>query len=343
MLGSSPLARGTYILNAALDLALRLIPTHAGNTLKSTLCMALTRAHPRSRGEHTPTKALRRRTWGSSPLTRGTSSVRYGRRETFRLISARAGNTVQAPEAPTGRTNHPRSHGEHLVPQSILKIWLGSSPLMRGTYQSDTAGPVVARLIPARAGNTCHVRAPRAHAWAHPRSRGEHSRSEISRSRVRGSSPLARGTSGVPYSPPGVCRLIPARAGNMPGQFFRVGRLAAHPRSRGDHVSMNSPCGVSVGSSPLARGPRGILRPLCALAGLIPARAGTTVVCGSVAGVPGAHPRSRGEHSVLVRARAWSLGSSPLARGTHTNRDSSLYRVGLIPARAGNTVHQLGR
>ena len=141
----------------------------------------------------------------------------------------------------------------------------------------------------------------------------------------------------MPYSPPGVCRLIPARAGNMPGQFFRVGRLAAHPRSRGDHVSMNSPCGVSVGSSPLARGPRGILRPLCALAGLIPARAGTTVVCGSVAGVPGAHPRSRGEHSVLVRARAWSLGSSPLARGTHTNRDSSLYRVGLIPARAGTT------
>ena len=280
---------------------------------------------------------------GSSPLARRPQQLTLSHGNALGIIPARAGNTVQAPEAPTGRTNHPRSHGEHLVPQSILKIWLGSSPLMRGTYQSDTAGPVVARLIPARAGNTCHVRAPRAHAWAHPRSRGEHSRSEISRSRVRGSSPLARGTSGVPYSPPGVCRLIPARAGNMPGQFFRVGRLAAHPRSRGDHVSMNSPCGVSVGSSPLARGPRGILRPLCALAGLIPARAGTTVVCGSVAGVPGAHPRSRGEHSVLVRARAWSLGSSPLARGTHTNRDSSLYRVGLIPARAGNTVHQLGR
>ena len=219
----------------------------------------------------------------------------------------------------------------------------GSSPLARGTRVDGYWGCRHRRLIPARAETTAAHAESRQCPGDHPRSRGEHSRSEISRSRVRGSSPLARGTSGVPYSPPGVCRLIPARAGNMPGQFFRVGRLAAHPRSRGDHVSMNSPCGVSVGSSPLARGPRGILRPLCALAGLIPARAGTTVVCGSVAGVPGAHPRSRGEHSVLVRARAWSLGSSPLARGTHTNRDSSLYRVGLIPARAGNTVHQLGR
>ena len=259
---------------------------------------------------------------GSSPLARRPQQLTLSHGNALGIIPARAGNTVQAPEAPTGRTNHPRSHGEHLVPQSILKIWLGSSPLMRGTYQSDTAGPVVARLIPARAGNTCHVRAPRAHAWAHPRSRGEHSRSEISRSRVRGSSPLARGTSGVPYSPPGVCRLIPARAGNMPGQFFRVGRLAAHPRSRGDHVSMNSPCGVSVGSSPLARGPhaavvgqlqQGGSSPLArgplalgeAVArrhGLIPARAGTTFLVRRRSISGGAHPRSRGDHQrgVLV-------------------------------------------
>ena len=256
---------------------------------------------------------------GSSPLARRPQQLTLSHGNALGIIPARAGNTVQAPEAPTGRTNHPRSHGEHLVPQSILKIWLGSSPLMRGTYQSDTAGPVVARLIPARAGNTCHVRAPRAHAWAHPRSRGEHSRSEISRSRVRGSSPLARGTSGVPYSPPGVCRLIPARAGNMPGQFFRVGRLAAHPRSRGDHVSMNSPCGVSVGSSPLARGPRGILRPLCALAGLIPARAGNTYEPGFPFVPCWAHPRSRGEHSSSTGKITLTLGSSPLARGTPGN------------------------
>ena len=192
MLGSSPLARGTYILNAALDLALRLIPTHAGNTLKSTLCMALTRAHPRSRGEHTPTKALRRRTWGSSPLTRGTSSVRYGRRETFRLISARAGNTVQAPEAPTGRTNHPRSHGEHLPRPRAARSRMGSSP--RGTLGTATPTDPTSGLIPARAGNTNSTVPLTRNPAAHPRSRGEHKNRGFATKPPTGSSPLARGT-----------------------------------------------------------------------------------------------------------------------------------------------------
>ena len=192
MLGSSPLARGTYILNAALDLALRLIPTHAGNTLKSTLCMALTRAHPRSRGEHTPTKALRRRTWGSSPLTRGTSSVRYGRRETFRLISARAGNTVQAPEAPTGRTNHPRSHGEHLPRPRAARSRMGSSA--RGTLGTATPTDPTSGLIPARAGNTNSTVPLTRNPAAHPRSRGEHKNRGFATKPPTGSSPLARGT-----------------------------------------------------------------------------------------------------------------------------------------------------
>ena len=36
-------------------------------------------------------------------------------------------------------------------------------------------------------------------------------------------------------------------------------------------------------------------------------------------------------------------GSSPLARGTHHQRCSYCPPLGLIPARAGNTVHQLFR
>ena len=216
MLGSSPLARGTYILNAALDLALRLIPTHAGNTLKSTLCMALTRAHPRSRGEHTPTKALRRRTWGSSPLTRGTSSVRYGRRETFRLISARAGNTVQAPEAPTGRTNHPRSHGEHLPRPRAARSRMGSSPLARGTLGVSSGARLVIGLIPARAGNTYEPGFQFVPCWAHPRSRGDHPPRLPRPSLILGSSPLARGPPAEIAQTLLNFGLIPARAGTTP-------------------------------------------------------------------------------------------------------------------------------
>ena len=256
---------------------------------------------------------------GSSPLARRPQQLTLSHGNALGIIPARAGNTVQAPEAPTGRTNHPRSHGEHLVPQSILKIWLGSSPLMRGTYQSDTAGPVVARLIPARAGNTCHVRAPRAHAWAHPRSRGEHSRSEISRSRVRGSSPLARGPRQHELTLWRIRGLIPARAGTTWDSPPAVCPCRAHPRSRGDHRRMRFGSGGTGGSSPLARGTLGVSSGARLVIGLIPARAGNTYEPGFQFVPCWAHPRSRGEHSSSTGKITLTLGSSPLARGTPGN------------------------
>ena len=74
---------------------------------------------------------------------------------------------------------------------------------------------VLTRLIPARAGNMYrHV------PWwkwssAHPRSRGEHVHTSSSQVLPIGSSPLARGTSGVLQDIFRWRRLIPARAGNI--------------------------------------------------------------------------------------------------------------------------------
>ena len=51
-----------------------------------------------------------------------------------------------------------------------------------------------------------------------------------------------------------------------------------------------------------------------------------------------AHPRSRGEHTALLNGGTPHLGSSPLARGTRVNDISQLAKLGLIPARAGNTA-----
>ena len=54
-------------------------------------------------------------------------------------------------------------------------------------------------------------------------------------------------------------------------------------------------------------------------------------------GSTGAHPRSRGEHSISLIFSSIALGSSPLARGTRVNVHIPGLRNGLIPARAGNT------
>ena len=57
----------------------------------------------------------------------------------------------------------------------------------------------------------------------------------------------------------------------------------------------------------------------------------------------GAHPRSRGEHPILVLISSRRAGSSPLARGTLSIDDVLDGAPRLIPARAGNTVSDYPR
>ena len=112
--------------------------------------------------------------------------------------------------------------------------------------------------------------------------------------------------------------------------------LGAHPRSRGDHVNSVTYCWTRAGSSPLARGPP---PPSCrgGYSGLIPARAGTTIIPVFLYQCSRAHPRSRGDHRrgglLIDRFR----GSSPLARGPRALAPTPTDAKGLIPARAGTT------
>ena len=92
------------------------------------------------------------------------------------------------------------------------------------------------------------------------------------------------------------------------------------------------------GSSPLARGPQQALFCQHAEAGLIPARAGTTLPGPVNTPVLRAHPRSRGDHRGLRDCTITVLGSSPLARGPLLKRAGTFAAFGLIPARAGTTV-----
>ena len=51
-----------------------------------------------------------------------------------------------------------------------------------------------------------------------------------------------------------------------------------------------------------------------------------------------AHPRSRGEHTCFLGARAYGLGSSPLTRGAPTDLIDRATADRLIPAHAGSTL-----
>ena len=91
----------------------------------------------------------------------------------------------------------------------------------------------------------------------------------------------------------------------------------------------------AVGSSPLTRGTLGRQQKPSATRGLIPAHAGNTIRGGAfIEGCP-AHPRSHGEHPILVRGLVRLRGSSPLTRGPFGGGCGGSHPRGLIPAHAG--------
>ena len=172
---------------------------------------------------------------------------------------------------------------------------------------------------------------------AHPRSRGEHPDRYLLAGEHDGSSPLTRGArlpTLVKYDRRG---LIPAHAGSTAFSRGRLSRLWAHPRSRGEHAAVIIVAILVMGSSPLTRGAlvRGVVP--CLPSGLIPAHAGSTSTTATLSAMRSAHPRSRGEHTCVVRARRVAWGSSPLTRGALCSLNTCHLLMGLIPAHAGST------
>ena len=195
-----------------------------------------------------------------------------------RIIPARAGFTsTRARSACTG-SDHPRSRGVYRTAIGRSNRASGSSPLARGLRNHGITISFDPRIIPARAGFTPDDNGTNSWFRDHPRSRGVYQRVEHYSLVGEGSSPLARGLHGVEIIIPQSGRIIPARAG------FTLMRRTPwcvhrdHPRSRGVYQCERSLMANVLGSSPLARGLRATAGGRFLRCGIIPARAGFTVV-----------------------------------------------------------------
>ncbi len=174
-------------------------------------------------------------------------------------------------------------------------------------------------IIPhAHAGKTRCTAIRRRLAGTHPRSRGENSSWDHSRTMFRGSSPLTRGKHRSSARRARSCGLIPAHAGKTVGRGRGRAERGAHPRSRGENCFIARVSRAFSGSSPLTRGKQGITSQLAANNGLIPAHAGKT--------------------TTVYRDGIKAAGSSPLTRGKHRSSARRARSCGLIPAHAGKTV-----
>ena len=131
--------------------------------------------------------------------------------------------------------------------------------------------------------------------------------------------------------------LIPVCAGNTRAPRGCGVRLRAHPRMRGEHEWETDTERNYDGSSPHARGARRFQQIFSAVAGLIPACAGSTPWCRSRVTRREAHPRMHGEHLNTLMESRQRPGLSPHARGALPHRRPLRFDHRLIPACAGST------
>ena len=176
--------------------------------------------------------------------------------------------------------------------------------------------------MPGYGGSSPHTRgAPRprrwggAPVWDHPRIRGEHTCKSSPLETPGGSSPHTRGARRNLGSKCARSRIIPAYAGSTGRPLGPPAPGMDHPRIRGEHASGHLKSVGELGSSPHTRGARLLGGLGDALAGIIPAYAGSTKLRDVISTFPPDHPRIRGEHPGVARAGRVADGSSPHTRG----------------------------
>ena len=294
--GSSPLTRGKHQLIAHTQFSVRLIPAHAGKTLYPTKPRPHLPAHPRSRGENSLDGLVVDKDTGSSPLTRGKPGREHHQPVASGLIPAHAGKTPSWRPPRLSPPAHPRSRGENLSLSATLFDEDGSSPLTRGKRSEVASHFSGVRLIPAHAGKTRGQLIVLRRSGAHPRSRGENLAWAVDGARAYGSSPLTRGKRGVTRLHRHESRLIPAHAGKTGFAPYGACSRSAHPRSRGENLTLEDLVWLRSGSSPLTRGKRVGVTLDVWRRGLIPAHAGKTWLDLGAMRTRSAHPRSRGEN-----------------------------------------------
>ena len=237
----------------------------------------------------------------------------------------------------TGRTAHPRSHGENEALAASDATDKGSSPLTRGKQTGTRSGSRCPRLIPTHAGKTHARGAWSSQAGAHPHSRGENLEDARTDNLHDGSSPLTRGKRTRPHARAGDPRLIPTHAGKTQLTWLSTCPPRAHPHSRGENWGSALECRDLVGSSPLTRGKHYLNRPGVVQGRLIPTHAGKTRRGWHPRAGSRAHPHSRGENNLSHERHCLASGSSPLTRGKPVLRLSSRCAHRLIPTHAGKT------
>ena len=131
-LGSSPRVRGKHDCQTSRRSGYRIIPARAGQTRRGVRVSSTSPDHPRACGANSCSLSRLSSTSGSSPRVRGKLRSRYRHAICYRIIPARAGQTLAGSEGGTTASDHPRACGANAIVIRRSDTPPGSSPRVRG-------------------------------------------------------------------------------------------------------------------------------------------------------------------------------------------------------------------
>ena len=150
---------------------------------------------------------------GSPPRVRGKAFSRAQARGTNGITPACAGKRPWCRPRPRQCWDHPRVCGEKGLPVSVLPMYQGSPPRVRGKASAQFVYKVATRITPACAGKRLLRGARSRSNEDHPRVCGEKAKHVCRVRSIKGSPPRVRGKGRMMTGTFGESRITPACAG----------------------------------------------------------------------------------------------------------------------------------
>ena len=201
----------------------------------------------------------------------------FGELAEWRFIPASAGSAILNLDSRFGMPVHPRKCGECIRLITLRRLFIGSSPQVRGVRRRIWCGRIFNRFIPASAGSASASSPCEGCSSVHPRKCGECSPPTAGSVSAPGSSPQVRG--------------VQHQKGTSPGS------ISVHPRKCGECVVVLSRNSFSFR--------------------FIPASAGSANELAPAGSQQPVHPRKCGECEQYYYSPDPAVGSSPQVRGVH--------------------------
>ena len=191
--GSSPRMRGKRHEHCRRALRRRIIPAHAGQTVRLASPRVRLPDHPRACGANDRTHGAFVHVRGSSPRMRGKPAHVEVGTAGHRIIPAHAGQTIRLEKITRCAMDHPRACGANARACGVRAQGGGSSPRMRGKRAGFQSVAPPARIIPAHAGQTATCPTSTCPTTDHPRACGANRDDTAHDDGPFGSSPRMRG------------------------------------------------------------------------------------------------------------------------------------------------------